>query len=197
MNTLIVAAIRCSLMFSLPAVTIAPSAYAISYEVNRSWTDGGSAALVGTVDVALGSYAIMNGGPSPFMDVNLILTLNGTPFFLDHADTSFISGIGQFLINATASFLIFNTANADGTNPADLQIFNLNNTARYVIGSDGDPHFETGDGPSDDVIASVSFPVVFGTAASSVPDQGSTFLLLTLGLLGLVTCRRYLLRGQP
>jgi autotransporter-associated beta strand protein len=30
-----------------------------------------------------------------------------------------------------------------------------------------------------------------------VPDQGSTFLLLTLGLLGLVTYRRQLLRGQP
>jgi autotransporter-associated beta strand protein len=29
-----------------------------------------------------------------------------------------------------------------------------------------------------------------------VPDQGSTFLLLTLGLLGLVTFRRQLLRGQ-
>ena len=31
----------------------------------------------------------------------------------------------------------------------------------------------------------------------SVPDQGSTFLLLGLGLLGLVTYRRQLLRGQP
>jgi autotransporter-associated beta strand protein len=30
-----------------------------------------------------------------------------------------------------------------------------------------------------------------------VPDKGSTFLLLTLGLLGLVTFRRQLLRGQP
>ncbi len=30
-----------------------------------------------------------------------------------------------------------------------------------------------------------------------VPDQGSTFLLLTLGLLSLVTYRRQLLRGQP
>jgi hypothetical protein len=30
-----------------------------------------------------------------------------------------------------------------------------------------------------------------------VPDQGSTFLLLTLSLLGLVTFRRQLLRGQP
>jgi autotransporter-associated beta strand protein len=31
----------------------------------------------------------------------------------------------------------------------------------------------------------------------SVPDRGSTFLLLTLSLLGLVTYRRQLLRGQP
>jgi autotransporter-associated beta strand protein len=33
--------------------------------------------------------------------------------------------------------------------------------------------------------------------APGVPDQGSTFLLLTLGLLGLVTFRWQLLRGQP
>jgi VPDSG-CTERM motif len=32
---------------------------------------------------------------------------------------------------------------------------------------------------------------------ANVPDQGSTFLLLTLGLLGLVTYRRQLVRGQP
>jgi len=31
----------------------------------------------------------------------------------------------------------------------------------------------------------------------AIPDQGSTFLLLTLGLLGLVTYRRQLLRGEP
>jgi autotransporter-associated beta strand protein len=34
------------------------------------------------------------------------------------------------------------------------------------------------------------------TGNVSVPDQGSTFLLLTLGLLGLVTYQRQLLRGQ-
>jgi autotransporter-associated beta strand protein len=34
------------------------------------------------------------------------------------------------------------------------------------------------------------------TATKNVPDQGSTLLLLTLGLLGLVTFRRQLLRGQ-
>ena len=32
---------------------------------------------------------------------------------------------------------------------------------------------------------------------NTIPDLGSTFLLLTLGLLGLVTYRRQLLRGQP
>jgi hypothetical protein len=31
---------------------------------------------------------------------------------------------------------------------------------------------------------------------NTIPDQGSTFLLLTLGLLGLVTYQRQLLRGQ-
>jgi hypothetical protein len=34
-------------------------------------------------------------------------------------------------------------------------------------------------------------------AVAQAPDQGSTFVLLTLGLLGLVTFRRQLLRGRP
>ena len=34
------------------------------------------------------------------------------------------------------------------------------------------------------------------TVEQHTPDQGSTFLLLTLGLLGLVMYRRQLLRGQ-
>ncbi len=34
------------------------------------------------------------------------------------------------------------------------------------------------------------------TATRNVPDQGSTFLLLTLGLLGLVAYRRQFTRGQ-
>ena len=35
------------------------------------------------------------------------------------------------------------------------------------------------------------------TVEHHTPDQGSTFVLLTLGLLGLVAYRRQLLRGQP
>ena len=43
------------------------------------------------------------------------------------------------------------------------------------------------------VIYQPTFAVL--TATQNVADQGSTFLLLTLGLLGLVTYRRQLLRG--
>ena len=187
MKTLTLAAIRCFLTFSLPAVAIAPSVYATS---TRSIVHGAPAASrlwSGRSMSHREATRSCNGGPSPFTDVNLILTIEGTPFFLDHPDTSLIFGTGQFLINATASFLIFNTANANGLNPADLEFFNSNNTARYVIGSDGNPHFEIGITPlGHDFVADVSFPVVFGTVA----DQDSTFLLLTLGLVGLMACRR-------
>jgi autotransporter-associated beta strand protein len=46
---------------------------------------------------------------------------------------------------------------------------------------------------------SVSYQNTFAilTVEQHVPDQGSTLLLLTLGLLGLVAYRRQLLRGQP
>jgi hypothetical protein len=40
--------------------------------------------------------------------------------------------------------LIFNPANGDGGNPADLQFFDSTNTSRYVIGSNGTPAFEAG-----------------------------------------------------
>ena len=76
-------------------MTIAPSANAIFYDVSRSWSDGsgGNASLVGTVDVAFGSYTIMNNGPSPFTSVSLTLTVNGgAPVHLNHADTSFSFG---------------------------------------------------------------------------------------------------------
>jgi len=51
-------------------------------------------------------------------------------------------------------------------------------------------HWEVSYFPTHAILA-----VVAGNV--SVPDQGSTFVLLTLGLLALVTFRRQLLRGQP
>src|SRR5947208_10875131 len=76
-----------SVLAALAITMIAGSAQAITYQVNESW-GGGSATLVGTVDVPLGTYTIMNNGAAPFTNVMLTLTVNGTSFTLDHADTS-------------------------------------------------------------------------------------------------------------
>jgi len=180
-------------------MTITPSANATFYDVSRSWSDGfgGTASLVGTVDVALGSYTIMNNGPSPFTSVSLTLILNGgAPAHLNHAGTSLIFGTGQFLIFATASSLIFSTANGNGANPADLLFFDATNFARYGIGSDANPHFQTGIIGGDTVLdSSISFPNVFGTTRS-VPDTGSTLAMLSISLLGLGLGFNRLSRGS-
>jgi autotransporter-associated beta strand protein len=84
----------------------------------------------------------------------------------------FVPTIGQ-----TFTFLNYGAVN--GT----LSIFNAN--------IDNEPeHWEISYFPTY-----ATLTVVAGNVP--VPDQGSTFLLLTLGLLGLVTFRRQLLRGQP
>src|SRR4030095_3331948 len=107
-------------------VAIVHGANGVTYSVSRSWTDGiGTANLVGTVDVPLGNYTIMNGGADPFTNVSLTLTLKGPSAFLDHADTSLILGSGQFFIDATLSSLTFDTANGDSGNPADLQFYDV------------------------------------------------------------------------
>jgi hypothetical protein len=171
-------------------LALAPSANAVSYDVLRSWTDGigGTGSLSGTVDIPLGDYSISTPDPSPFTNVNLTMILNGgSPIILNHASTSLIFGIAQFLISATATSLIFDTVGGGPSSPADLQFWNASETARYVIGSDGNPHFEAGFslvGPS--IVGSVTFPIVFGTATptSSVPDSGSTLAMLSMALLG-------------
>ena len=170
-------------------MTITPSVNATFYDVSRSWSDGsgGTASLIGTVDVALGRNTIMNKGPSPFTSVSLTLIVNGgAPLHLNHADTSSIFGTGQFLIFATASSLIFDTANGNGQNPADLLFGDATNMVGvYGIGSDSLPHFQTVIIGGDTVLdTSISFPNVFGTARS-VPDAGSTLAMLSISLLGL------------
>src|SRR4029434_1774230 len=114
----------------------------------------------------LGNYTIMNGGGDPFMNVMLTLTVNGTPFTLDHANTSQIFGTGEFFIDATMTSLTFDTANADEGNPADLNFYDSIDTNRYVVGSNGDPHFEAAYTTAGDVIDDISFPFLFGTAAT-------------------------------
>ena len=114
-----------------------------------------------------------------------MLILNGSaPILLNHTDTSLIVGTGEFFVFATASSLIFDATGND-SNPADLSFYDATNTARYVIGSNGNPNFQLGDTSFGDVLGSISFPNVFGTAASSVPDTGSTLAIFSLSLLGI------------
>ena len=176
---------------SLAAMLTPVAAKAITYTVNRSWSSGSdNASLVGTVDVPIGSYTINSTGtPNPFSNVNLTLTVNGTPFTLDTATTSGVFGTGQFLVNATSSTLTFNTANADGSNPADLAFLNSSTGFGgpfYVIGTDGDPGFEIAINTSPNVAASVALSVTFGTVqqVQQVPEPASLFGLGVLSTLG-------------
>ena len=162
---------------------VASSAHAVSptvYDVSRSFTDGTTVAtLMGTVEIPLGSYTIQNMGASPLTAVNLTLRVNGTPYAVDNVLTDLINGTGQFFINATPTTLIFSTGTADGGNPADL-VFSDNPTNaqsndRYVIGSNGDPAFEVAYTGAGSVVATPTFPTIFGTA---VPEPAC------LGLLG-------------
>jgi hypothetical protein len=145
---------------------------------------------VGTVDVPVGSYTIQNGTPNPFTNVNLILTVNGNPFpVLNAANTSLVLGTGQFLVNATSSTLTFNTANANGINPANLAFVNSSTGLggpRYAIGFDASPGFENAINTSPIVVASVAFPVTFGTVqqVQQVPEPASLFGLGVLSTLG-------------
>src|SRR4051794_38596284 len=91
------------------------TARAVTYVVNRSFTNGASTAtLTGTLDVPIGDYIIQNSSASPFTNVNLSLTVNAVSYNLVHALTDLINGTGQFGINATPTALSFSVANADG-----------------------------------------------------------------------------------
>ncbi|TRU94073.1 MAG: PEP-CTERM sorting domain-containing protein [Microcystis wesenbergii Mw_QC_B_20070930_S4] len=176
---------------SLAAMLTPVAATAVTFTVNRSWSSGSdTASLVGTVDVPVGSYTIQNGTPNPFTNVNLILTVNGNPFpVLNAANTSSISGTGQFLVNATSSTLTFNTANANGSNAANLAFVNSSTGfggPLYGIGFDSTPGFEVAFGTTPGVLASVAFPVTFGTVqqVQQVPEPASLFGLGVLSTLG-------------
>ena len=174
---------------SLAAMLTPVAAKAVTFTVNRSWSNGSdNASLVGTVDVPIGSYTIQNGTPNPFTNVNLILTVNSNPFTLDAANTSGVFGTGQFLVNATSSTLTFNTANADGSNQAFLAFVDSSTGLTgplYGIASQN-VSAEVGASTLVSVFASVSFPVTFGIAqtAQQVPEPASLFGLGVLGTLG-------------
>src|SRR6476646_1457784 len=104
---------------------VAPSAtMADLYFVQRAWSN---ATLTGTVELPRGNYTLTNRIPAPFTAINLTLRVNGSQIALfTNANTFNISGSGEFFINATSTTLTFSTANADGSNPADLAFVNGN-----------------------------------------------------------------------
>jgi hypothetical protein len=173
---------------------LAPShALAVIYQVDRSFPGGPNfVSLAGTVDVPLGSYTIMNKGPSPFTSVDLTLTVNGISYSVNYVFTDFISGSGEFLIDATATSLTFNTANANGQNPADL-VFSANSSAvfatdRYSIGGDSGGSFEgvvTGAGNRSE---GIGFPTEWGVAVVPEPSIVN-FLAIPLAFLGFRVAR--------
>jgi hypothetical protein len=180
------------------AVTSALSASAITYNVSRMWSDGSdTATLTGTVDVAVGSYSIMNQGATPFTNINLLLIVDNASFLLTSADTSLIVGSGEFLISATASTLTFNTANFDPFNPADL-IFGPRSGDHYAIGSDGFAGFEAAVSSAGSPLVFLSFPVVFGTAGgNSVTEPGPSIVLLGLSIMAIVAIKTCLSAVLP
>jgi hypothetical protein len=181
-----------AILAALAYFAVTPHAAATIYLVDRSFAgSGGSAHLTGTLEIPLGNYTIMNQGASPFLAVNLMLEVNGTSYLLNQALTGIILGTGRFFINATPTTLTFNTANADGFNPADLVFSDNSNPEannRYTIGYDAALGFEVAYTGSGSVVASATFPSVFGTAVPE-PTAG-VFILLAFGLGSIRYMRR-------
>jgi hypothetical protein len=177
---------------AIPAVT--------TFNVNRSWSDAsGTASLVGTVDVPVGSYTIQNGTPNPFTNVNLTLTLNGNAVTLNAVDLTDTLAPAQFLVNATSSVLTFNADISGCSDDCESELEFINSSQGtsgpfYRIQSVSffgvSESTEQGviRSPFTNVVSSTNFPVTFGTAQqqppTSVPEPTATVGLLGLGLLG-------------
>jgi hypothetical protein len=119
----------------LATALTADQSQALTYNVNRSWSDGfNNASLSGTVDIPVGNYTLTQGFSNPFTSIALSLTTPDGTFGLDGLSNAFVSGTGQFLITANSTSLVFSTANSDGNNPANLN-FTGPGTALYLARS--------------------------------------------------------------
>jgi hypothetical protein len=185
---------------SLAAMLTPVAAMAVTFNVNRSWSQGSdTASLVGTVDVPVGSYTIQNGTPNPFTNVNLTLTLNGNAVTLNAVDLTDTLAPAQFLVNATSSVLTFNADISGCSDDCESELEFINSSQGtsgpfYRIQSVSffgvSESTEQGviRSPFTNVVSSTNFPVTFGTAQqqppTSVPEPTATVGLLGLGLLG-------------
>jgi hypothetical protein len=170
------------MILTLASWAAALQAHADTYAVDESFSFGDTnVTLTGTLDIPEGSYVLMGDYSHPFTSINLTLTMDGSSYDLDHSVDE-IQGSGEFLIDATATTLTFNTADANGVNSADLLFEDEYDYNEYGIGSDADPAFEAAytetESDIQSAIAPVTFPVVFGTAVPEPAHIGGTLLLL-------------------
>ncbi|TRU86999.1 MAG: PEP-CTERM sorting domain-containing protein [Microcystis novacekii Mn_MB_F_20050700_S1] len=187
---------------SLAAMLTPVAAMAVTFNVNRSWSEGtNNASLVGTVDVPVGSYTIQNGSPNPFTNVNLTLTINGNAVTLNAVNLTETSAPAQFLVNATSSVLTFNPDVSgcsfgaicqsqlefiDSSQGLSGPFYRIQSV--FSLGFSQNEEYGVIRSPFTGVTSSINLPVTFGTAQqqppTSVPEPTTTVGLLGLGLLG-------------
>jgi hypothetical protein len=203
MKTLILAAIRCSLMFlvtaSLFSVPPAQASYIVTLEqVGSNVVATGSGAFDLTGLTFKGQAFVSPAIVPKFGNITTGASAVGDLYTGLITGPSFGSGFLTFANSGTGDLVsIFGLASqlqvpdnyVSGSALSDSATYN-NATFSSLGVTPGIYVWSWGGGANQNFTLQI-----VGTAP--VPDQGSTFLLLTLGLLGLVTYRRQLLRGQP
>jgi VPDSG-CTERM motif len=202
MKTLILSAIRCCLMFlvtaSLFSVRPAQAGYIVTLqEVGSNVVATGS----GAIDLTGLSFFSPNSGGSGQISpanafiltgsgqIDLYTAISGPSSFGAGGFTSASTSSGSAVGISVPGFLFVPLGYTSNTSLSDSSTYN-NATFASLGVTPGTSEWTWGMGADQNFTLQI-----VGTAP--VPDQGSTCLLLTFGLLGLVMCRRQLLRGQP
>jgi protein with PEP-CTERM/exosortase system signal len=185
MKTLIVGAIRCSLMFlvtaSLFSVRPAQAGYIVTLqEVGSNVVATGS----GAIDLTRLTFeGQASTSPSILPEFGIIATGGFGSGFITFVN----SGTGDLVAIFGLAFQLLVPDNyVSGSALSDSATYN-NATFSSLGVTPGTYVWSWGGGANQNFTLQI-----VGTAP--VPDQGSTLLLLMLGLLGLVTCQRHLVR---
>jgi hypothetical protein len=204
MKTLIVGAIRCSLMFlvtaSLFSVRPAQAGYIVTLqEVGSNVVATGSGAIdltrltfegqASTSPSIVPEFGIIATGASAVGDL-YTGPITGPSSFGSGFITFANSGTGDLVAIFGLAFQLLVPDNyVSGSALSDSATYN-NATFSSLGVTPGTYVWSWGGGANQNFTLQI-------VGMAPVPDQGSTSLLLTFGLLGLVMCRRQLLRGQP
>ena len=179
-----------SLSAVLSLVAVNPVRAVTFNVVGASWTDtiygtGLPASLTGTVDIPIGTYSYSpnTSVSAPFTAFNLTLNVNGTASTRTGANI-FTGSTSSLTLTASATDLKFiSTSGADGS---AAYLFFSGSDGDYIIGSDGNPGFQSASGSAGISATNRSFPTVFAVSSNtqSVPEPSTIpGLLLTGGSL--------------